>query len=287
MTNHPREAAIGVFDSGIGGLSVLRHIHEQLPNESLIYFADAGFAPYGDRSEQEIMERTLVVARYLLAEGVKAIVVACNTATAAAIATLRAHYPELIIVGVEPGLKPAAALSQSGCAGVLATTATLASTKYQLLSTQVQQSTAVRFVQQACPGLVNRIELGELDSDETVALLKTYLHPILTSPADVLVLGCTHYPFLEPAIRRIVEAENGKLDQIIDTGIAIARQLQRLLTQQQLDRANSPTRVIHCATTGDASKLEFALTRLLKLTPELFTIREVGSNQVANSPQGH
>lgn len=284
MRSRP-DAAIGVFDSGIGGLSVLRHIRKQLPQESLIYFADAGFAPYGDRSEQEITERTLVAAQYLQAQGVKAIVVACNTATAAAIAALRAHYPDLIIVGVEPGLKPAAALSLAGCAGVLATSATLASSKYQLLSDQIQQATHVRFIHQACPGLVNRIEHGELDSADTIALLSQYLQPILASTADVLVLGCTHYPFVEPAIRRLCEAAGRSHLRIIDTGDAIARQLQRLLTQDQLLNTGAPNHQIHCATTGKAAKLEFALTRLLHLSPEFFTIREIDGKSVAISAQ--
>ena len=285
MTDFAPQAAIGVFDSGVGGLSVLRHIREQLPQEALIYFADAGFAPYGDKSEQEIMVRTRFAAEYLLAEGVKAIVVACNTATAAAIAMLRSHYPDLIIVGVEPGLKPAAALSQTRCAGVLATTTTLASAKYQQLSAQIGAATGVRFVHQACPGLVDRIERGELDHPDTLALLRSYLQPIWDSPADVLVLGCTHYPFVEPAIRRIAEIEHRSTIQVIDTGTAIAKQLQRLLAQQQLLHQHPATALIRCATTGESGKLDFALTRLLHLRPEHFTIREMGAKQVANSGQ--
>jgi len=278
MSTFDPQAPIGIFDSGIGGLSVLRHIRAQLPHEALCYFADAGFAPYGDKAEQEIMQRTLIAAQNLLEHGVKAIVVACNTATAAAIAMLRSHYPELIIVGVEPGLKPAAALSQTGCVGVLATSSTLASTKYQLLSEQIQQASQVKFIQQACPGLANQIELGELDSAATVTLLKTYLRPIFQAPADVLVLGCTHYPFVENCIRSIAREENKESIQIIDTGLAIARQLARLLTQQQLLNPNSGSVPLRCTTTGAAAKLELALTRLLHLNPEQFEIREIGCN---------
>jgi len=278
MPTFDPQAPIGIFDSGIGGLSVLRHIREQLPNEALCYFADAGFAPYGDKAEREIMQRTLVAAQNLLEHGVKAIVVACNTATAAAIALLRSHYPQLIIVGVEPGLNPAAALSRTGCVGVLATSATLASAKYQLLSEQIQQATQVQFIQQACPGLADQIELGELDSAATIALLKTYLQPIFQTPADILVLGCTHYLFVENCIKNIAREENKASLQIIDTGLAIARQLNRLLTQQQLLNPNSGAVPLRCMTTGGAAKLELALTRLLHLKPEQFDIREIGCN---------
>jgi len=278
MPSFAPPAPIGIFDSGVGGLSVLRHIREQLPHEALCYFADSGYAPYGDKSEQEIMQRTLFAAQHLLAQGVKAIVVACNTATAAAIALLRAHYPELIIIGVEPGLKPAASLSASACVGVLATSSTLASAKYQLLCAQIQQSTQVQFIHQACPGLVNQIEQGELHSAATIALLKTCLQPILSSAADVLVLGCTHYPFVEDCIRSIAEQENKGGIQIIDTGLAIAQQLQRLLTQRQLLNTEITNQPIACTTSGTAAKLAFALTELLQLEPRQFTVREIGCN---------
>ena len=278
MPTFEPQAPIGIFDSGIGGLSVLRHIREQLPNEALIYFADSGFAPYGDRSEQEIMQRTLFAAHTLLAHGVKAIVIACNTATAAAISSLRAHYPELIIIGVEPGLKPAASLTKTGCVGVIATTSTLASAKYQLLCEQIRHTTQVQVISQACPGLANQIELGELDSPATLALLRKHLHAILQSPADILVLGCTHYPFIESSIRSVAEAEHKGAMHILDTGLAIARQLQRLLTQQLLVNHNPSTAPLRFITSGTGAKLDFALTRLLNLKPEQYIIQEIGCN---------
>lgn len=272
------QAPIGIFDSGIGGLSVLRHIRSELPHESLCYFADSGFAPYGDKSEPEIMQRTLYAAQNLLSQGVKAIVVACNTATAAAIALLRAHYPDLIIIGVEPGLKPAASLTKSACAGVIATSSTLASAKYQLLCNQIQQTSKVRFIHQACPGLVNQIESGELSTPKTLDLLSTYLHPIFQSPADVLVLGCTHYPFVEDSIRLVAKDANRENIHIIDTGLAIAKQLQRLLTQRELLNQYRRTLPISCTTSGESTLLEFALIQLLKLEPGQFTIQEIGCN---------
>ena len=271
-------APIGIFDSGVGGLSVLRHIRAELPHESLCYFADSGFAPYGEKSESEIMQRTLYAAQNLRGQGVKAIVVACNTATAAAIALLRAHYPDLILVGVEPGLKPAASLSRSGYVGVIATTSTLASAKYQLLCDQTQQSSQIRVINQACPGLVTLIEHGELDSATTIELLSNFLQPIFQSPADVLVLGCTHYPFVEATIKLIAARANRPDIQIIDTGSAIAKQLQRLLTQRQLLNQSAQVIPLSCTTSGDSIKLQFALTHLLGLSHEQFTIQEIDCN---------
>jgi len=278
MPSFSQNAPIGIFDSGIGGLSVLHHIREQLPHEALCYFADSGFAPYGDKPEAEIMQRTLFAAQHLLSQGVKAIVVACNTATAAAIALLRSHYPDLILVGVEPGLKPAASLTKTACVAVLATTATLKSNKYQLLCEQIQQTTHVQFINQACPGLVNQIERGELDSPATLQLLATYLKPIFDTPADILVLGCTHYPFVENSIRAVAIQENKGAIQIIDTGLAIAKQLQRLLTQQQLLNLHQNALPISATASGAVSQLEFALTQLLKLKPDQFIIQEIDCN---------
>ncbi|MES2297942.1 MAG: glutamate racemase [Pseudomonadota bacterium] len=225
----PQHAPIGVFDSGVGGLSVLRHIRAQLPDEHLLYFADTGFAPYGDKPEQVVAERSLAIAQFLLARGAKALVVACNTATVAAIKLLRAHYPHLPIVGVEPGLKPAAAASRSGKVGVLATKGTLAGEKFLALRDQVSQGSAVQFLLQGCTGLVEQIELGELDTPATHAMLARFITPLLAGGADTLVLGCTHYPFVAAQIEHIVSAHGAHPVTLIDTGEAVARQLARLL----------------------------------------------------------
>jgi glutamate racemase len=270
LSNNP----VGIFDSGLGGLSVLRHIQEQLPNESLCYFADSGFAPYGDKTEEEIIERTLFAARYLLQQGVKAIVVACNTATAITIKLIRAHYPDLVLVGVEPGLKPAASLSNNGCIGVLATSRTLASIKYQRLCEQIQQNMSVRFINQACPGLVTQIELGELESETTLQLLNNYLQPIFAAQADTLVLGCTHYPFVEDSIKRIASKESQLPIQLVDTGAAIARQLKRLLEERQLINQQKTPAPIHFTTSGDTKQLQFSLGHLLHLQPENYIIHQ-------------
>lgn len=272
---------IGIFDSGIGGLSVLRHIQQQLPNESLCYFADSGFAPYGDKTEAEIMQRTLFAAQHLLQHGVKAIVVACNTATAAAITLLRTNYPDLILVGVEPGLKPATNLTKTGYVGVLATSRTLSSSKYQLLCEQIQQTTQVHFINQACPGLVTQIEQGELDGEATLTLLKNYMQPMLQAQVDTIVLGCTHYPFVEHSIKKIAAQLSKQPIQLVDTGLAIAKQLQRLLHQQQLTNPSPAPMPLQCFTSGTRKKLEFALNELLHLESNHYFIEEIDCNLIA------
>lgn len=258
------EALIGIFDSGIGGLSVLRHVHALLPDEELLYFADSGFAPYGEKPEAVIVERALAIAAFLLRFKVKAIVVACNTATAAAIAALRARYPQLQVVGVEPGLKPAAALTRTGTVGVLATEGTLASDKFQKLQQQVAETSGARFLLQACNGLADQIEKGETHSRDTALLVQRYVAPLVAQQADTLVLGCTHYPFVEQLIRNTA----GKDVTLVDTGEPVARQLQRLLAQAgllhpQAGRAGA----LSAYTTGSRSALQTAFRRLLDLSP--------------------
>lgn len=232
--HHPglSQAAIGILDSGVGGLSVLREIHRQLPEEYLIYLADSAYAPYGERSISEVQERTLALCDWLVKQNCKALVVACNTATAHAIQMIRERYAEqLIIIGVEPGIKPALALTRTNVIGVLATSNTLNSSKFQALvaKLQVQQPT-IRFICQAGTGLVPLIEQGQADSIATKNLLRTYLTPMLAQGMDTLVLGCTHYPFLTSAIRRIV----GTHAQLVDTSQAISKHLSKELQGRAL-----------------------------------------------------
>lgn len=219
---------IGVFDSGVGGLSVLKHIHALLPHESLIYVADSANAPYGGKTPEEITERCLALTDFLLAHGAKAIVVACNTATAAAIDRLRQEHPALPIIGMEPAVKPAAAASKNGIIGVLATVGTLKSAQFAALLEAYGRN--VKVVTQGCVGLVECIERGELDSSETSALLQKYLKPLLDEGADTIVLGCTHYPFVKAQIQQIV----GENVTLIDTGAAVAKRLQNLLAERDL-----------------------------------------------------
>lgn len=257
------DAPIGIFDSGIGGLSVLRHVHALLPGEELLYFADSGFAPYGEKPESVIVERALAIAAFLLRFHVKAMVVACNTATAAAIAALRARHPQLLVVGVEPGLKPAAALTRSGVVGVMATEGTLASDKFQKLQQQVAEASGTRFLLQACNGLADQIDKGETHSRETAMLVQRYVAPLLAQQADTLVLGCTHYPFVEQVIRDAA----GNDVRLVDTGEPVARQLQRLLAEAGLlHPTSSRSGPLSAYTTGSRSALQSAFRQLLGLT---------------------
>jgi glutamate racemase len=251
---------IGVFDSGVGGLSVLRHIRACLPQSDLLYFADSAYAPYGVRSEAEIIGRVVAIADFLVSQRAGALVVACNTATAAAIAALRARYPALPIVGVEPGLKPAAALSRTRTVGVLATERTLASTRFRLLREQVEAASGVRVVAQACSGLADQIERGELRSPATSRLLQGFLTPLLQENADTLVLGCTHYPFVRPLIEDIAGRLRRSPVMLVDTGDPVARQLTRLLGAE----AAMGNGIVHGYTTGTESSLRHAFSVLLQ-----------------------
>lgn len=262
-SSSPADAPVGIFDSGVGGLSVLRHIRSLLPNEHLLYFADSGFAPYGDKPEQVVAERSLAIARFLVAHGAKALVVACNTATVAAIRLLREHYPDMPIVGVEPGLKPAAAVSRNGKVGVLATDGTLCGEKFRLLMEQVSASSGAEFLLRGCTGLADQIELGELGSEATISLLERYVAPLLDQGADTLVLGCTHYPFVQSAIEDIVRRHAGREVALIDTGDAVARQLERLLAAAALLRAPDGAASLTGYTSASAATLRAAFDNLL------------------------
>lgn len=218
---------IGVFDSGVGGISVLKHIHALLPHEQLLYVADSKYAPYGNKTPAEITARCFEIADFLIAKGAKALVVACNTATAAAIDELREKYA-LPIIGMEPAVKPAAEASKNGIIGVLATVGTLKSAQFAGLLESYGRN--VEVVTQACVGLVECVERGELDTVNTKTLIRLYITPLLAEGADTIVLGCTHYPFVADAIREIV----GENISLIDTGAAVAKQLKRQLAESEL-----------------------------------------------------
>lgn len=222
------DAPVGVFDSGVGGLSVLGEISQLLPNESLLYVADCGHIPYGEKTPEFIRQRCVTIAGFFYAQGAKALVLACNTATVAGVAELRALYPDWPIVGMEPAVKPAAAATRSGVVGVLATTGTLQSAKFAALLDRFAAD--VQVVTQPCPGLVELIETGDLVSPAIRQLLRSYVEPLLAAGCDTIILGCTHYPFLKPLLREMIPASIS----LIDTGAAVARQLQRLLSQRCL-----------------------------------------------------
>ena len=266
-------APIGIFDSGVGGLSVLRHIRAQLPHEHLMYFADSGFAPYGDKPEAVVVERVLAIGSFLVERNAKAIVVACNTATVAAIARLRERFPGMPIVGVEPGLKPAAAATRSGTVGVLATERTLSGAKFLQLRDQISEASGARFLLQPCHGLADQIEFGELESSETDALLSRYILPLLEGGADTLVLGCTHYPLVQASIEKIIARATERSVTLVDTGDAVARQLARLLAAASLARATSinPAR-LDGYTSASATALSAAFASLLGLDPPVHEV---------------
>lgn len=239
-----REAPIGVFDSGVGGLSVLAEIQRLLPNESLLYVADCGHIPYGEKTPQFIRQRCSVMAGFFREQGAKALVLACNTATVAGVADLRCDYPDWPIVGMEPAVKPAAAATRSGVVGVLATTGTLQSAKFAALLDRF--ATDVRVITQPCPGLVELIESGDLHSPQLRALLQSYVDPLLANGCDTIILGCTHYPFLKPMLKSMIPEDIS----LIDTGAAVARQLQRLLAERNL-LAEGPSQAAKFWTSAD------------------------------------
>lgn len=246
------QAPIGVFDSGVGGLSVLREIRARLPGESLLYLADSGHVPYGDKSPAFIRERCRSIAGFLLERGAKALVLACNTATAAGIGELRELYPQIPLVGMEPAVKPAAQATRSGVVGVLATTGTLQSARFAALLDRFASD--VRVVTQPCPGLVECVEAGELNSPATRALLAGFVQPLLAQGCDTLILGCTHYPFLRPLLVDMLPAGI----TLIDTGAAVARRLESLLAARQL-LAGPHERANGFWTTGDSRQMSRVL----------------------------
>lgn len=216
-------APIGVFDSGVGGLSVLREIRALLPGETLHYLADSGHAPYGDKTPAYVQARAVALVQALLAQGCKAVVVACNTVTGLSIRHLREHFAALPIVAIEPAVKPAAAHTRSGVVGVLATRNTVQSPGLARLV--ADHAHGVRVLAQACPGWVERVERGELDGPDTTAAVAEHLAPLLAQGTDTLVLGCTHYPFLRPVIERVA----GPAVAVLDPAAAVARELARRL----------------------------------------------------------
>jgi glutamate racemase len=274
-TTLSHDAPVGIFDSGVGGLSVLRHIQAQLPHEHLLYVADSGYAPYGDKPESLVIARVLAIADFLIAQGAKAIVVACNTATVAAVRVLRETHPGMPVVGVEPGLKPAAALTRSGKVGVLATARTLQGAKFLLLRDQIHHETGVDFLLQPCVGLVDQIELGELNSSAMMATLERFIAPLLAQDADTLVLGCTHYPLVRGAIERLlVDAGRGDV-ALVDTGDAVARQLARLLVAGGLGRTVGTEGLsagLTGYTTASAAALTAAFRSLLGIDPPVYEV---------------
>jgi glutamate racemase len=271
-------ARVGVFDSGVGGLSVLRALRAELPRHNFIYIADSGHAPYGERDEAHVIARSRALTAHLLDQGVQGLVIACNTATAAAIDLLRAEHPQLPIIGVEPALKPAAALSKTRRIGVMATRSTLASNRFQLLRDSLQAQ--AEFVLQPCDGLADAIErgvAGAVSPENATEIIAACAHHTMAmgrfglknGEIDTLVLGCTHYPFASAVLRELV----GPDVQLVDTGEAVARQTRlRLAGAVQPGAADDAPGRICLFSTGQAPHLQAAAQRWLQLEGAVGTL---------------
>jgi glutamate racemase len=252
MTFHSN-CPVGIFDSGVGGISVLRAIREQMPEESVIYFGDQGHIPYGPRPMEQIRIFSEAITKFLLEKETKIIVVACNTASAAALKYLREKFRDVQFVGMEPAVKPAAEHTQTGKVGVLATPATFQGALYA--SVVERFTNGVELFQHACPGLVQQIEQGNLDGKETRKILEDALSPMLEKSIDTVVLGCTHYPFVIPLIQQIV----GDKVRVIDPAPAVAKQTGRMLEARGMRNQSRLKGEIKFYTSGDANALESIL----------------------------
>jgi glutamate racemase len=257
------QAAIGIFDSGVGGLSVWRQIVARLPHESTLYIADQAHVPYGPRRAREIRSLCEAITERLLAAGCKAVVVACNTASAVALHHLRDRFPQIPILGLEPAVKPAVARTRTGVVGVMATPATFAGRLYK--ATVGKHANAVRVVEQQCPGLADLVERADLSDPATAAeaeaMLRHFVDPMLAEGADTIVLGCTHYPFMLEPIRRLV----GPDLTVIDPAPAVALQLERVLDRHGLFAGpNEPSH--RFATSGDPERFDRSARWLVGIT---------------------
>lgn len=265
---------IGIFDSGVGGLSVLRAIRAQMPDEAVIYFGDQGHIPYGPRPMEQIRNFSEAITNFLLEQNAKIIVVACNTASAAALKTLREKLPDVQFVGMEPAVKPAAEHTQTGKVGVLATPATFQGALYA--SVVERFANGVELFQNTCSGLVQQIEQGNLDGAETRRILEDALLPMLAKNIDTVVLGCTHYPFVIPLIQRIV----GDQVRVIDPAPSVAKQVRRVLEAKGMKGGSEARGSIRIYTSGDPEELKSLLPMLLGESGEIEKVNWVNDLQV-------
>lgn len=244
---------IGVFDSGLGGLSVLKEIHQRMPDTALVYVADSAWVPYGARGDSFIRQRARSLSMFLLEHGADMIVVACNTATAAAVPSLRESLL-MPVIGMEPAVKPATAATRSGTVGVLATVGTLQSARFAALLDQFGGD--IKVLTRACPGLVEQVEAADLDGPRTRTLVEQYVQPLVQGGADTLVLGCTHFTFLRPLIQQVA----GPSVRIIDTGEAVARRVEEVAGS--LAPTFLKSKGVSFWTSGDANQLVGPLGKL-------------------------
>jgi glutamate racemase len=247
---------IGIFDSGIGGLTVAHAIRQALPGERLLYFGDGAHVPYGERSNAQILTFSTAITEFLLAGDAKLVVVACNTASAAALKPLRERMPQVTLVGMEPAVKPAVEHTRTGVVGVIATVSTMQSAVFASVVERFGQG--VEVIQQACPGLVHQIEAGEFDTPRTASMLRGWLEPMCARHIDALVLGCTHYPIVRPLIERIV----GPGVRVIDPAPAIARRVEQLLRANGSLAEAGGSGDLTCWTSGEVAPFRAMLDHL-------------------------
>ena len=259
MSLSPPSRCLGLFDSGVGGLSILRAVRERLPGAPIRYVADSEYAPYGERSDAEVLDRSQRITAHLLARGATTIVVACNTATAVAIDALRSAHPQVRFVGVEPGVRPAVAASRKHHIGVMATTATLRSDRFQALLRRDAAACGVHL--QACRGLAAAIERGQRGDPELLALIAAHAGAVRAAGVDAVALGCTHYPFVRPEIERVL----GDGVQVVDTSAAVAAQVARVWAAHLGD----PPGECRLETTGDPERLRAFVAQWLTLRAEI------------------
>lgn len=252
-----RNAPIGVFDSGLGGLSVWRELDKMIPAENAIYIADSAYVPYGTKTPEEIRSRSIAVSRFLIDRGVKLVVVACNTASAIAIEDLRETFPQTMFVGLEPAVKPAVGMSLTGRVGVLATPRTVSGDRLRVLIEHWADGVQVHSI--AGNGMVELVESGELQGSQVDSVLAPILDPLLEQHVDVLVLGCTHYPFLRSAIESYVGSEI----RVIDSGEAIARRTMNLLQADRMLHERGRLGTLEMHTTGDPAEASRVASLLL------------------------
>lgn len=245
---------IGIFDSGIGGLSVFREIRKLLPEQGYIYYSDSAHCPYGEKSKEYIIDRARSITRRLMGMGAEIVVVACNTATAAAISTLREEFP-IKFIGMEPAIKPAAALTKTGVVGVLATAGTLKAEKY--LDTREKWAQSITVVEHIGEGFVELVEKGQTSGAEAEAVVQNSLVPLLEAGADTIVLGCTHYPFLADTIKKIAAAHgaDGNSFHLIDPAPAVARHLLEVMEAEGIQTVSPEGFSMELLCSGDRKEL--------------------------------
>lgn len=264
------DSPIGIYDSGVGGLTVWRAVRELLPAENLIYFADQAKVPYGRRPLDEVRELAVAACGFLMGQGCKLVVIACNTASAAALKYVRELWPDFPFVGMEPAVKPAAEQTLSGKVGVLATSSTFHGPLYASVVERFAHD--VQLYQATCPGLVQQIENGSLDAPETRQILEAAVLPMLEEGVDTLVMGCTHFPFVIPLIRQIA----GDAVRVIDPAPAVARQVRRVLESRDLLFEGEGEGKSLFYTSGAPKKLEALLPKLIDREDEVFRNNDAG-----------